>query len=379
MKFFNKIQQLHSTDPGFIVRLVCTCWIITKLLCYKLWLAYRFFPLVPVHDALHVIPPVIHLLLLCISLTGMAGFVFFPSKKMGWVILIAEVLACLLDQNRWQPWEYQFLCMLGAYLFIENENKKQFCWQAILVGLYFFSGLNKCDHHFIYNVWNNLLLKNLAGIAQPGTWLLRAGYCIPMIEMFAAIALCFGRSRNLAAWLLVLMHIFNLLVFGPLGLRTNEVIWPWNLLMPILVISLFYKKNAGHFTLPLMKPIYTIIILIAWWALPWLQLAGYWDKYLSGVLYSGRVEYLYICTDDLNAHYRLSGCFTKSQEKMECITALSVYQWGMQEMNSAPYPEKRVYRSIAADFNKLYPKAVNHFYLYRGGFSKKITEFPIRN
>ena len=373
MKFQSPYLVLKSSGNSALLKLVCICWLITKLCCYKLWLASRFFPLVPVHGSLQTVPASFHLLLLAVSLTGMLLFVLFPYKKIAALIFISEVLSCLLDQNRWQPWEYQFICMLGAYIFIKNEQKVRFSWQLILVSLYFFSGLNKCSPYFIYNVWNNLLLKNAAGITAPGQWLLRAGYALPFIEMLAAIALCFASTHKKAAWVLCAMHIFNLLVLGPVALNINYVIWPWNILMPLLLVGLFCKENIQVKEWIHWKPVYNIIILIAWWILPWLQFAGCWDKYLSGVLYSGRSQYLYICSSGGNANTRLSAWRVPVNKNTGCDTAISVYKWSMQEMNSAPYPEERVYRAIAIAFNKMYPASVNHFYLYRGGFNKKIT------
>ena len=370
-------MHLNPANSSFLLKLVCGCWLVTKLICYKLWLAQRFFPLVPVHDALQAVPPVVHTMLFAASLVCMALFCIFPNKKIAVILLVSEVLSCLLDQNRWQPWEYQFICMLGAWIFVADERKRKHVWQIILIGIYFFSGLNKCSSFFIHNVWDYLFLKQLAGIYHAGPWLLRAGYLMPLVEMLAAAALCFKYTRNAAVWLLCAMHLLNLFVFGPAGININAVIWPWNILMPFLLVGLFYKQTMYFFEKPTWKQMYMPLMLLAWWILPWLQLAGLWDKYLSGVLYSGHNEQLYICTNDLAASYRLAGCITPAPKGIDYRTAISAYKWGMQEMNTAPYPETRVFKAIAASWNKAYPKAINHFYLFQAGFTSKITPlFP---
>jgi hypothetical protein len=377
VKFEFSYRFNYLLQTTLLLKLVCICWLVTKLICCKLWLASRFFPLVPVHDFLQAAPAVLHTILLGISLTGMLLFCVFPAKKIAAIIFIAELFSCLLDQNRWQPWEYQFVCMLGAYIFLKDENRIKYCWQLILVSLYFFSGLNKCSPYFIYNVWDNLLLKKLAGIAQPPWWLLKAGYAAALIELLAALALCFAPTRKVAVYTLSAMHLFNLLSLGPTGLQINMAVWPWNLLMPLLLAGLFYKEPFVFLKYRYYKPFYTAIILLAWWGLPWLQLAGYWDKYLSGVLYSGSNEYLYICSNNGVAYKRLSGCLMPANKNMPCDTAISAFKWGMQQMNTAPYPEERVYRAIAASFNKMYPTSTNRFFLYQGGFHKKTRELII--
>ena len=370
-------HQLTILKRDLIIKCVCVCWIITKLLCYNLWLAYRLFPLAPVHDVLQYVPTSVHAIIFWLSLLCMGLLILFPRKKIVVVLLVAELLSCMLDQNRWQPWEYQFLCMLAVFVFIEDEKKRRLSWQLIIVGIYFFSGLSKCSSNFIHNVWQVLLLQQYFGVNHIGIWLSRAGYLIPFIEMFAGIALCFGRTRKMAVWLLCAMHLFNLLVFGPAGLNINAVIWPWNILMPVLLFGLFYKDGIHFFDKVLWRPVYTWVMLLCWWILPWLQLWGLWDKYLSGVLYSGSVEYMYICTDDLPARLHLSSGFVYTAKAIPCADALSVYKWGMQEMNTAPYPEPRVYRSIANAWNKLYPNPTNRFYLVRAGFSMQVKELIV--
>jgi hypothetical protein len=372
VKFQSSSLWLNQVNSTLLFKLICGCWLITKLICYKLWLAQRFFPLLPVHDALQVTPAVVHTILFVVSLVCMGVLIFFPKRKIAVLLLLTEVLSCLLDQNRWQPWEYQFVCMLGTYVFITDEKKRVHAWKIILLSTYFFSGINKWSPYFIHNVWNHIFLKSFAGIYNAGPWLLRAGYLVPAIETIAAIALCFGRTRKIAVWFLSAMHMISLLVLGPAGIKINAVIWPWNLLMTCLLFGIFYKEPVQFFEKAIWKPIYTMLMLLAWCILPWLQLAGLWDKYLSCVLYNGRTEQLYICTNDLNASNRLSDCITFADKNMECSTAVSVYKWAMQEMNVPPYPELRTYKAIAASWNKTYPKAVNRFYIYQAGFSVKI-------
>ena len=366
-----------KTNNDLIVKLICICWLVTKLVCYKLWLAYRVFPLVPVHDSLAGLPVLLHTGLFGVSLLCMALLVFFPGRKIAVVLLLAELISCMLDQNRWQPWEYQFVFMLAGYVFIRDEKKCRFSWQLIIVGLYFFSGLYKCSSSFIHNVWNHLFLQQFFGIHNAGKWLMRFGYVIPLVEIFISIALCFGRTRKLAVVLLLVMHLFNLVLFGPLGLNINSVIWAWNILMPLLAYRLFYKDGLHLFDKNLWKPSFAWLMLLAWWVLPWLQLTGRWDKYLSGVLYSGRIEQLYICTDNGLAYLQLGPCFVKSDKSMSCSTSLSVTKWAIQEMNTAPYPEYRVYKTIALAWNKLYPDPANRFYLYRAGFTAAAKPFLV--
>ena len=366
-------QVFTSFDSGKVIRFVCIAWIITKLVSYKLWLANRLFPLVPVHENLSLVPPVVHTILFIISICTMLFFLFSPNKKIALVILFVEILSCLLDQNRWQPWEYQFIFMLAVYIYYRNEKQILLGWQIILAGIYFFSGLSKLNSAFIHDIWQGLMLRRWLGISPPGIWLTRAGYALPIIEMAAAICLCFFSTRRMGIWILCLMHIMIILMFGPVGLNTNLGILPWNLLMPLLLFILFYYESFQlnrYFT---YKP-FSFVVLLCWWVLPWLQLAGYWDKYLSAVLYGGGVEQLFICTDNSMAKKQLAPYFDKEFKVIPCKPVLSVYKWGLMEMNIAYYPEHRVFNAIINEWKKRYPDGTNKFYMYKSGFNYKVNE-----
>jgi hypothetical protein len=355
-----------------IFKIICITWLVTKLLCSKLWLATRSFPLVPVSDLFSGLPAAVHIILFAVSLIGMLLFIFSGNKKIAWLFLIAEILSCLCDQNRWQPWEYQFLFMTTAYVIVKDEDRLRINWQLIIAGIYFFSGISKFSSAFIHDIWQNLLLHHFFGVAAPCKWLLRAGYVLPLAEMLAGIGLLTIRMRRPSIWFLAAMHLVILIGIGPFGLAVNSVIWPWNLAMPVILFLLFYS-DAFRYQKEVYRKPFTSITLLLWWVMPWLQLAGYWDKYLSSVLYSGGVEQLYICSDNPVAAKQFASFFEQNKN-VPCNTALSVYKWGMAEINVPPYPEPRIYRAVAKEWMKKYGEGNNKFMLIKPGFIPRVTE-----
>ena len=299
-------------------------------------------------------------------------FIFSGNKKVAWILFAAEILSCVCDQNRWQPWEYQFLFMTAAYLVVKDRDRLRINWQLIIAGIYFFSGISKCSSAFIHDIWQNLILHHFFGVAEPGKWLLRAGYVLPVAEMLAGIGLLTGRMRRLSVWFLTAMHLFILTGFGPFGLAINSVIWAWNIAMPVILFLLFYSSPLRYQRKYFLKP-FTSVTLLLWWIMPWLQLAGYWDKYLSSVLYSGGVEQLYICSDDVAAMKQFSSLFEQNKN-VPCNTSLSIYKWSMAEMNVPPYPELRIYRAVAKEWMKKYPEKNSKFMLIKPGFVPRVTE-----
>ncbi|MEO6488726.1 MAG: hypothetical protein ABIO04_02205 [Ferruginibacter sp.] len=356
-----------------VIRLIAITWIITKLICYNLWLAERLFPLVPIHTSLSLVPAFFHTLIFAVSIAGMVWFLFFPRKKIMIAILLMEILSCCLDQNRWQPWEYQFLFMGAAYVMSQNEKQTIILWQLIITGLFFFSGLFKFNSSFIHDVWQHLILNQWLGITNPGINLVRAGYCLPLLEMLSALGLYFTFTRKASVLILCAMHLFILLLLGPIGLNINAVVWPWNLLMIGLLFLILYRHKI-EITRAAMLHRLTWVILLFWWTLPWLQLAGYWDKYLSSVLYGGGVEQLYICVNNIEAQSEMAGYIQHKFWLIPCSSVLPVFNWGVKEMKTAPYPEPRIYKAIIKEWEKRYPNSRSRYFIYRSGFAPSLTE-----
>ena len=338
--------QKHSPRLLLMTRLMALCWIVTKLLCYRLWLSDRLFPLVPIDDSLLNIPSIVHTVLFIAILVSLAALFLFPSKKwIGIIIIIVEIASCLLDQNRWQPWEYQFTFMMAAYIFLNAERRIITCWQIIFIGIYFFSGVNKLNHGFILQIWSARIMNQMLGITLHNIWLYRLGWLLPLFEILGAIALLFNHTRKAGVIMLCGMHLFILIMIDPVRNHFKPVIGPWNVLMCYLLIALFYKDRF-HYRDILHKHFFTAVIILCWWILPWLHFFGLWDSYLSSSLYSGKTQYLYICTSNIKTKRLLKDNFIHTTHDQPCDTMISVFDWSMRELNTSPTGELRVFKKI---------------------------------
>lgn len=366
------MQKVGDSKSKFdlLIRLLFLAWIITKLISLKLWMGDRYFPLVPVSDSLLALPSWLHLALFASSMALMLLSVFKPVKTFIWLIVFFELASCLLDQNRWQPWEYQFLFFITSYAALNKEEDRSTAWLIILVSTYFFGGFFKLNAAFIHDTWQYLILIKWLHLAPGNVWLLRFGYVLPLVELAAGLFLLVPRLKKIGAWAIVSMHLIILLLLGPAGLNINAVVWGWNIFLPITVYFLFLHKfekgSQVHFS---FKP-FLIIILLAWCVLPWFQSFGFWDKYLSSVLYGGGVEQLFICTQNDEALSKASAYRVDKINTVPCAPAIPVYKWGMYEMRTAPYPQPRVTRKIIEYWNKSYGEA--RFYLFKPGFKATV-------
>jgi hypothetical protein len=357
---------------------MCICWIIIKLCCIKLWTADRLFPLLPVSDIFNILPGFIHVALFIISILLLIALIFFPNRKLAFLLILIELISCLSDQNSWQPWEYQFIFMLAVFAFSNTEEEKINCWQIIVIAIYFFSGFYKLTPSFISTIWNYYILHTWFGIKNALPFILKLGYVLPLIEMTAAIGLCINKTRKISTVILITMHVFILILLGPLGLNISALVWPWNLLMIILLYQLFFKRETVFFSNKSRKA-FTWIIYGWWCVLPWLHLFGYWDKSLSMVLFSGQVEQMYICTNSIKAKVQLAEYFVNSKGKFPCEKVLSVSRWGDSEIVSPSNMEPRIVNEIILAWTKMYPGDDARFFIYESGFKPVMKEVRLYN
>ena len=113
-------KAILNEKTNWLIRLTCLFWIASKLICWKLWLADRLFPLIPPFDFLRL-PANMHYVLFGFSLATLVLLMISPRKRSFQIAaIVIEVISCLLDQNRWQPWEYQYIFTL--FIFVANKK-----------------------------------------------------------------------------------------------------------------------------------------------------------------------------------------------------------------------------------------------------------------
>ena len=106
------MKETSCTQIRLITRILAFACITSMLLCFKLWSGDRSFPLSPVFDFLPSLPKPIDGILFGLTLIFLLliGTLRNPQKYIIAFLVCAMILA-ILDQNRWQPWFYQYLLM----------------------------------------------------------------------------------------------------------------------------------------------------------------------------------------------------------------------------------------------------------------------------
>ena len=364
-----------------LTRLICFFWITAKIICWKLWLSDRLFPIIPVFNFLFV-PSVVHLVLFILSLIALLSLFAYPTKRTIQVgIIVIELLSCLLDQNRWQPWEFQFFFLLLVIIINRGKEKDVFSlFGFILASTYFYSGLSKLNPVFVHSVWHDTIIINLLHVNYNLSYqplIYHAGYLLGIIEIILSIGLFFQRTKKMVCVSLIIMHSLILLMFGPCGINYDAVIWPWNVGLIILIFILILN-NPG-FTISfqsLMKGSNKLIVLV-FGILPLLNLFGYWEYFFSCSLFSCRPPDMYIYIKKSSGNTALEN-FSMKDQPLECANnntyAIYVRDWAFREMLAPENPEIRVYKEIKEQLLKRYQKLDASFITYTYMNGKKVKQ-----
>lgn len=367
-----------SKKLNWVIRLTSVFWIMAKLISCKLWLADRLFPLVPPFEFLTA-PSIAHTILYVISLALLGLLIFIPQNK--WLLIVVvsvELVSCLFDQNRWQPWEYQYIITLLVILFnYKNEKNILSLIIFIMAGTYFYSGLTKVNPVFLQSIWNNLLLSKTFGLSYQTThqwWVYNAGYLIGIIELIFAVGLFFKATFRAATYLLVAMHIIIIGVFGPFGLNYDHVVWPWNLTMLSYLFILILFNSGFTFSMSFLhlKRNWPVVILFG--IMPLFSLWGKWDFFLSSSLFSSRPTDMYVCLPQNSDSALLKFSVPNQSPCGDSSVVLNIRTWAFEEMGAPAYPQTRVYNVIQNKLQKTYPdlQAVYYKYEYKGGKKRKM-------
>lgn len=339
-----------------LIRIVLSIAMIMGLvITYKLWLTGgRMFPHTPILPFLPQLPYPVDIILfgavIVILLLIAYGYI---ARKLIAIFCILFAILMLFDQNRWQPWAYQYFWMMFVLAFVNWSDPNPIrqkntinALRLIICGIYLYSGLQKLNPKFFDETYP-WLLEPLQDVLSEGgeQFLLKLGYAFPAIEIFMGIGLFFRKTRKAAIILAVIMHLLILLDMSPLGHNYNHVIWPWNIAMILFVILLFNDTAPfGSYKHSLRYP-QVLVILLLFWIMPFLSFFNLWDSYLSASLYSGNTSsgVIYISDkvkEDLPQEIQqyVKGSHDQNQ--------LAIKYWSMMELGVPGYPERRLFVNV---------------------------------
>ncbi|HRG02382.1 MAG TPA: hypothetical protein PKZ75_14790 [Bacteroidia bacterium] len=325
------------------------------LLSLNLWAGQRYFPKATlIHDYFGVSAPYDYIQLAVLIL--LIIFSFATQKKFPTLLLILfSVYLCFDDQNRLQPWFYNYILILFILLFYRNRVDEPNNYTTVFISLqllasliYIFSGIQKMNPEFVPDtfVW---LVGSFDGILSPRQIQLmtKFGYIVPYFELSIGILLLVKPLRFIAVPLVILMHIFILFLLGPSGKDYNSVVWPWNIIMIALVLLLFADvKTERFFDISILfKGVSFYIVITLMLVFPIFSLKNQYDSYLSSSLYSSNLHECQLILSN-KAYDRLPFYIRHFTTTNDNHHVIDIKRWAINELNVPCVPEYRIFKTV---------------------------------
>jgi len=342
------VNYLKKDKLKYIQKAISICLLLQMLLSFKLWWPQgRIFPLIPAFDFLPIsfsgnlayLPASLFALLLLLG-------IFFSGNR---VLLIATlILATVLvleDINRLQVWFYQLTSML-VLLFMAWRIEKEVIvsnLQMILIFIYFWSGFNKLSVYYMEDTFP-WLMEVFPFLSKLGdNQLLAIGSAL--VEIVIAIGLLFTLTRKWAIGLAYLLHLFILMVLGPLGYDWNQVVWPWNICQMVFLYLLFHQSPQLDWINTVKKAPFTLGVIFLFGLMPALNLIHKWPDQLSFKMYSGTYSEGVIYAEAIDGI-----CFLQHQDMHQGRSpvgkpevSLILDDWALSELGVTPFVNERFY------------------------------------
>jgi hypothetical protein len=193
---------------------------------------------------------------------------------------------------------------------------------------------------WMVSAFDTVLSKRQLGIIT------KFGYVIPYFELIVGLLLLVKQLRFIIVPLVILMHLLILIMLGPTGKSYNSVVWPWNIIMIILVLLLFTDvKQERFFDISfLFKGLSFYIVITLMLIFPIFSLNNQYDSYLSSSLYSSNLNNCQLILSN-KAYHRLPHYIQKFCTTNEDYNVLYIKQWAADELNAPCVPEYRIFKN----------------------------------
>lgn len=262
------------------------------------WGSERMYPLTPMFgDTSLELPDGWQLVAFIGLLLATIGLVIIKNTRWSLgIFLVAMILFWVQDITRIQAWSYQYVVMLVIIMlgtWQRNAITPLAALQLVIISLYFWAGIQKINLHFATSVfpWMMEAYPALNAFGKK-VWL---GYSVAGVETLLGIGLFWQHIRRVAIVGAVIFHVIILLLL--IGLSWNEVVYPWNIAMILLILSLFLEHSRfsqtaranwqSVFTILLGKNWTLGAVVLVFAVLPLFNLLGFAPDQLAQKMYSG--------------------------------------------------------------------------------------------
>jgi hypothetical protein len=172
------------------------------LLAPHLFVSARSYPRAPVLDAWPLLPFPLDAVVLVGLLAALGGVALAPRPR--WWAAAASGLMLILaadDQSRWQPWFFQYGLMIGGLALARDTEDALAAWRTVLIGLYFWSGVQKLNATFMTHLFPWLVEPLTSLLPGAMSRLVLGGWMVvPLTEIVVAVGFVVPPSPCWPCW-----------------------------------------------------------------------------------------------------------------------------------------------------------------------------------
>lgn len=329
---------------------------------WRLWTAQHVFPQVPFFYVLDAVPDACQWIGGAAMAIGLGGAVFAPRGGR-WapasllLFAAAALVMILLDQQRLQPWAYQFV-LVAIVLALADARAALPLLRLLVISFYFHSAATKFDESFLHTLGQQFLgaLAHLVGASLDG-WSesarLAAAAVFPVGELLVAMALCFARTRTAGLAGAVLLHVLLLAILGPWGLDHKPGVLLWNAYFIVQDVLLFSRGWQEPAAAPAGKALAPWPVRAMIWAaalLPFLGPTTWFDMWPSWGLYASsaeRVQLLVHRRELEQLPQELRQVTVASSEADDPWLTVRLDRWALAALGAPIYPQNRSQLGVA--------------------------------
>lgn len=274
----------NNASKILVIKMIGVTLLIQVFLSYNLWFDNQsIFPKVPLFNLSFLESALLSRITSILFFVSILSLIFVNKSNYKIVItsfLFISLLIVTQDLNRLQVWIYFYTLIFLNVLFTDNKNETQFFnnQRVILGSVYFWSGLYKLNIHYVETFqWLVSEIKILNNVYQIET----IAFISALIEFSLGVLIIINKSKKIVFFSILFMHSF--IMFNLYLLDWNAIVYPWNVLMILLVYFSFYKTDSTN-PLDFKKQIWVIVISM----LPVLYFFNWIPSTFSFCMYSGR-------------------------------------------------------------------------------------------
>ena len=351
----NASQRLAKWTAISSLALIAATW--------RLWTPQTVYPQVPVFESLCNAPAWLDWFGLAGAIVGLIALSLASRQRVIQIgcatVVVSLLLLFSLDQHRFQPWAYELWLFCVVWLCCRDQARLSLM-RWLLISIYFYSAIGKLDFEFLHTVGQQMLAVVVNGIGldlrdfSPGIRLaMVAGF--PFLELATAVALAWPRTRRIAGWVAIGVHVGLIVILGPFGLNHRLGVLVWNLQVAVQAYWLFVSSQA---TEPDNSPSawpqwFATAIVAAAITLPSTERLGLWDHWPSWALYAPHSSRVYVevagpAVDRLPNELRQLVKETPIDPNEIVIwLAVPIDLWSLQSLDTPIYPQARFQLGVA--------------------------------